>query len=96
MEVPQGTSPSKHVIFFFFFSYTKSEVRTGPDGGMLVPVEGKEVGKGCSRVNMVQILHTHSVNGKMRSVETIPGMWGEGDKGGWWKGEFNYDIFDTL
>jgi hypothetical protein len=31
----------------------------------------------------------------MRPVETIPGMGGEEDKE-WWKGEFNYDIFDTL
>jgi hypothetical protein len=30
------------------------------------------------------------VNGKIRSVKTVPGM-GEGDKG-----EFNYDIVDTL
>jgi hypothetical protein len=30
-------------------------------------------------------------NGKMRTVETIPGM-GGGDKGEWWRGEFNYDI----
>jgi hypothetical protein len=31
-------------------------------------------------------------NGKMRSVETIPGMGGGEDKGEWWSGEFNYDI----
>jgi hypothetical protein len=35
------------------------------------------------------------INGKMRTVETIPGMGGEikkNDEGD----EFNYDIFDTL
>jgi hypothetical protein len=26
------------------------------------------------------------VNGKMRSVETSPGMGGEGDEGEWWRG----------
>jgi hypothetical protein len=31
-------------------------------------------------------------NGKMRAVETIPGIGGEGDKGERWRGEFNYDI----
>jgi hypothetical protein len=31
-------------------------------------------------------------NGKVRHVETIPGMGGGGDKGEWWRGEFNYDI----
>jgi hypothetical protein len=30
-------------------------------------------------------------NGKMRPVETIPGM-GEEGKREWWRGEFNYDI----
>jgi hypothetical protein len=31
------------------------------------------------------------VNGKMRPVETVPGMQEE-DKGEWWRGEFNYNI----
>jgi hypothetical protein len=35
------------------------------------------VGKGCGRVNMVEMLCTHVCNGKMRPAETIPGM---GDK----------------
>jgi hypothetical protein len=34
---------------------------------------GEEMGKGCKRVNMAQILYTMCVNGKMRPVETIPG-----------------------
>jgi hypothetical protein len=38
----------------------------------------KKVGKGYGRVNMVQILCTHCINGKMRPVETIPGI-GEGE-----------------
>jgi hypothetical protein len=36
------------------------------------------------------------VNGKMRPVETIPGMEGEGIKENDGGGEFNYDIFDIL
>jgi hypothetical protein len=27
-------------------------------------------------------------NGKMRRVETVPGMGGGGNKGEWWRGEF--------
>jgi hypothetical protein len=36
------------------------------------------------------------VNGKMRPVETIPGMGGEGIKENDGGGEFNYDKFDIL
>jgi hypothetical protein len=32
------------------------------------------------------------VNGKMRPVETVPGMGGEGMKENGGEGEFNYDI----
>jgi hypothetical protein len=32
----------------------------------------------------------------MRPVETISGMGGGEDKGKWWRGKFNYDIFDIL
>jgi hypothetical protein len=54
---------------FFFYKVGEQENRTGlarerggvgwGDGGVLVPVGGEEVGKGCGRVNMVQILCTH-------------------------------------
>jgi hypothetical protein len=41
---------------------------------------------------MVEIFHTHECNGKIRPVETIPGMGRgkikENDRGG----EFNYNI----
>jgi hypothetical protein len=36
------------------------------------------------------------VNGKMRPVETIPGMGGRGIKENDGGSEFNYDIFDIL
>jgi hypothetical protein len=39
---------------------------------------GEDIRKGCRRVNMEEILCTQYVNGKMRSVETIPGMRGGG------------------
>jgi hypothetical protein len=36
------------------------------------------------------------VKGKMPSVEIIPGLRGDGDKGKWWRSAFKYDIFDIL
>jgi hypothetical protein len=36
------------------------------------------------------------VNAKMLSVEVIPGMGGEEDKGEWWRGEVMHYIFDIL
>jgi hypothetical protein len=46
--------------FFFFYKIGEQEGQTGPAWGVrwLVPVEREEVGKGCRRVNMVQILCT--------------------------------------
>jgi hypothetical protein len=40
-----------------------------------VPVVGEDIRKECRWMNMVEILHIHE-NGKMRSVETAPGMGG--------------------
>jgi hypothetical protein len=37
-----------------------------------------------------------SVKGKMISVETVPGIRADKNKGGWWRGEFKHDIFDIL
>jgi hypothetical protein len=36
------------------------------------------------------------VNGKIRPIETVPGMGGGRDKGEWWRGKFKYYIFDIL
>jgi hypothetical protein len=36
------------------------------------------------------------VNGKMRPVETMPGMGVGRNKGEWWGGELKYDKFDVL
>jgi hypothetical protein len=32
----------------------------------------------------------------MKPVTTVLGMGGGGDKGEWWRVEFNYDIYDIL
>jgi hypothetical protein len=55
----------------FFPKNREQEGKAGPIWG-LVPVGwGK---KGCRRMYMVKILLHIYVNGKMRLVETIPGM----------------------
>jgi hypothetical protein len=53
---------------------------------------GEDIRKGCGRVNMVEIFILMYVNGKMRPVETIPGMGGERIKENDERSEFNYDI----
>jgi hypothetical protein len=67
------------------FSFTKLENRRMEQilsGGVDTSGRGEKVGKGCGRVNIVQILCTHVIlYQKMRSVdETIPGVGGEGIK----------------
>jgi hypothetical protein len=55
--------------------------------------EGKDVEKGYSKVNMVEIYYILMYeNGKMRHVETIPGMGEGGIKGDDGGSEFIYDI----
>jgi hypothetical protein len=53
---------------------------------------GEDVGKGCRRVNMVEIICTHVRNGKLRPLETIPGIEGGGIKEKDGGGKFNYAI----
>jgi hypothetical protein len=59
--------------------------------------EGDDIRKGCSRVNMVQILNTHVCKWEnetcwnySRTLEVLGGGIKENDGGG----EFKYDIFD--
>jgi hypothetical protein len=52
---------------------------------------GEDVGKGCRRVNMVQILCTHVCKQKNETRNRGKGI--KENSGG---GEFNYDIFDML
>jgi hypothetical protein len=69
MEVPQGNSLNSHLKLakMLFFAFTKSKNRKAEQ---VLPREidnswrGEEVGKGCRRVNMVQILCTHVCNWK--------------------------------
>jgi hypothetical protein len=83
MEKPQGNSlcsylkqPETSFFSSFLIQIGEQEVLGGRG---LVPVGGR-------RVNIVQILCTH-VNGKMRPVESTPGMgvMGKGDEGEWWR-----------
>jgi hypothetical protein len=55
------------------------------------------VDKVCRKVNVVKILYVYRyVNGKMKPVESIPGMKEKGIKENDGGNEFNYDIFDIL
>jgi hypothetical protein len=44
-------------------------------------VRGKDIRKGCRRVNMVEYYALMFAYGKMRPVETVPGMGEENDRG---------------
>jgi hypothetical protein len=57
----------------------------------LVPAGGEDVEKGHRRVNIVKYCTHRYVNGKMRPVETTPGIGRVGNKGEYRGGEFNYD-----
>jgi hypothetical protein len=64
--------------------------------GGFIPVCEGEVGKGYGRVNNGADAVYMYKNGKVRPVETIPGM-GRGRVKKYSRGgEFKYDIFDTL
>jgi hypothetical protein len=74
---------------FFFFYKIRKKKRTG----QFLP--GEDVGKGCVRVNIVQLLYTHVCKWKMIPVETIPGNEVGGIKENVGRDEFKYDIFDV-
>jgi hypothetical protein len=67
MEVPQGNSLYSYCkqAKWQFYSFTKSKNRWAElllpvgEGGFGTSGSGEEVGKGCKRVNMMQILCTH-------------------------------------
>jgi hypothetical protein len=92
MEVSQGNPCvailNKQKYHFFFLSFAKSENRRAEQ---ILPWEvggdpsgkGKEVGKGCKRM---QILCTHECKGKKRYLFKLFQEWGRRDKGEWWKG----------
>jgi hypothetical protein len=79
----------KHPFFFFFF-FTKSGnrrvVQVLPEG-VDTSRRGEEVGKGCRRVNMVQILCTYVCKWKNDTWLKLFQEWGRGlVKGEWWMG----------
>jgi hypothetical protein len=82
MEMLQGNQCiailNKQKCHFFFYKNRDQEGRTGPAWGGGTSGKGEDVGRGCRRVNMVQIFVHVYVTWKMRPVETVPGM-GEGD-----------------
>jgi hypothetical protein len=67
--------------FFFIYKIREQEGGTRSCLGVGVGASGsrEEVGKGHGRVNTVHICAQMCVNGKMRPVETVPGM-GRGEK----------------
>jgi hypothetical protein len=54
------------------------------------------VGKWHGRMNIVHNCVHRYVNGRIISVETVPGMGGEGMRENGGEGDFKYDIFDIL
>jgi hypothetical protein len=66
MNMSQGNSLcylKQTKMSFFFLSFTKSEngrvEKVLPGAGVGYSGKGEEIGKGCGRVNMVQMLCTH-------------------------------------
>jgi hypothetical protein len=59
----------QNVIFLFFY-----KIRTVLSGEIGTSEREKDVGKGCGRMNMMQIQLYMYVHGKMILVETVPGM----------------------
>jgi hypothetical protein len=73
MEVPQGNSLCSYLkevkmsfLFPFFCKIREQEGGTGLVSGGVVDTRGKgeKVGKGCKRVNLLQILCTHECKWK--------------------------------
>jgi hypothetical protein len=50
---------TKMAFFFSFYKSGEQEGRTGPLWGVGTSGRREDVGKGCRRVNMMQILCTH-------------------------------------
>jgi hypothetical protein len=63
-------------ILCSYLKQTKQECRTGPARGLGVRTSEsvEEMGIECGKVNIVQILCSKYVTGKMRPTETIPRM----------------------
>jgi hypothetical protein len=77
MEMSQGNSLWSHLkqTKMSFFNHRKLEGKTGPVWGWH-QWEGEDIRKGCGRVTMVEYYALMNENGKMRTVEIIPGIRG--------------------
>jgi hypothetical protein len=66
------------MLFFFLLKSLRTEVwnRFCLESRGWHQQEGKDIRKGCRRVNVVEYYALMYENGKMRPVETIPGMGG--------------------
>jgi hypothetical protein len=58
------------------FKNGEEEGKTGPVWELAPVGGGQDIKKGCRRVNMVEYYALMNENGKMRPVETIPGIGG--------------------
>jgi hypothetical protein len=82
--------------FVLFHKIRAQEGRTGPSSCDDTSGKVKDVRKVCRKVNIEKILCTIYLNGKMKTVESIPRM-KEGEiKENDGEDEFNYDIFKIL
>jgi hypothetical protein len=64
MEISQGNSlctilNQQKCHFYFFYKIKEQKGRTGLIRGVGTSGKGEEEGKGCWRVNIMQILYTH-------------------------------------
>jgi hypothetical protein len=84
MEMSQGNNLysylTKTITFFSFIKLENRRVEQVLSGGTGTSGSGDEVGKGCRRMNMVEILYTRVCKQINETIETLPGM-GKRDKG---------------
>jgi hypothetical protein len=83
-------------IYFLFLQNRRTGGQNKSCLGDWYQWEGEDVGKGCKRRNMVQILCTHVFKWSMRPVEIMLGVGQRRIKENGGGGELNYDIFYFL
>jgi hypothetical protein len=94
---------AKHHVFlliFYVFSFTKSENRRAEqvllgEGRKWHQWEGGSGRERDRRMNTTQIMCTHVCKCKNDNCWNGSGIVEE-NEGEWWRGEFKWDIFDTL
>jgi hypothetical protein len=102
LSLMDSSSPSSILVAKMIFGKYESghvslaSVVAKVQGGWTGPVWRKNVRRGSRRVNMVEILCTQVWKWKNETCWNYSRIGERGDKGKWWRGEFNYDIFDLL